>query len=78
MIDITQYTLLTPAKSTLNVLHPLTLYYRNGDIITYENDNKTKIDLREVAGSQNKDFNLIFYNESLEYIRKAKKSERYK
>jgi hypothetical protein len=77
MIDVTQYTLLTPAKSTLNVVEPLTLYYRNGEIITYENDSKTKIDLREVAGCQNKDFNLIFYNESLEYIKAAKKSEAF-
>jgi hypothetical protein len=75
MIDITQYTLLTPAKSTLNVDKELTLFYRNGDIVKYENDTKTKINLKEIAGAQNEDFNLVFYNESDEYIKAAQKSE---
>lgn len=75
MIDISKYTLLTLRHSVLNVDKPLTLYYRNGDIITFEKDRTTEIDLHEVAGAQNEDFNLVFTNKSDNYVAKAKKSE---
>lgn len=75
MIDITNYKLLTPAEATLNVDKELILYYRNGDIISYENDTKTNIDLRKIAGAQNEDFNLVFYNRDDDFIKAAQKSE---
>jgi hypothetical protein len=75
MIDISKYKLLTPRHSILNVESPLTLYYRNGEIITIENDTTTEIDLAEISGAQNEDFNLVFTNKSDEYVEKAKVSE---
>ncbi len=74
-IDLTQYRLLTPAESTLNVHNALTVYYRNGDIITYNNDTSTLIDLKEVLGCQNEDFNLVFINRDKKFISKCKKSD---
>lgn len=74
-IDLTQYRMLTPAQSTLNVHKALTVYYRNGDIITYNNDTSTLIDLKEVLGCQNEDFNLVFINRDKKFISKCKKSE---
>jgi hypothetical protein len=75
MIDISQYRLLTPANSTLNVKSELVVYYRNGDIISYKDNNKLEVDLTEIAGTQNEDFNLVFFNRSDEFIKDCKKSE---
>lgn len=75
MIDITQYRLLTPAIAILNVPDELTIYFRTGEIKTVVDDNLTHIDLRDVAGIQNDDFNLVFFNRDDEFINACKESE---
>lgn len=77
MIDKSKFRLLTPDKAILNVKEELTLYYRNGEIITYTDDNSTSIDLHQIAGAQNHEFNLVFYNRDAAFIKNAQESEDY-
>jgi hypothetical protein len=75
MIDISNYRLLTPSISTLNVETEITVFYRDGEIVTYEKDKSTQIDLTKVMGTQDADFNLVFYNRSTEFVENCQRSE---
>jgi len=62
---------------TLNVEEGLVLYYRNGNIVEIEKDCSSKIDLREISGAQNQDFNLVFTNREDAFVEECKKSENW-
>lgn len=75
MIDISQYRLLTPANSTLNIEDEITIYYRDGEIKTFENNNTLDIDLSIINGVQTPDFNLVFRNHTEQFVKDCQKSE---
>jgi hypothetical protein len=75
MIDISQYRLLTPANSILNIEDEITIYYRDGEIKTLKNNNSLDIDLTTISGVQTPDFNLVFKNHTQQFIKNCQKSE---
>ena len=75
MIDISQYRLLTPANSTLNIEDEITIYYRDGDIKSFSNNNELEIDLKTIQGVQTPDFNLVFKNHTDDFVKNCQKSE---
>lgn len=75
MIDISQYRLLTPANSTLNIDEEITVHFRDGEIETFQGNNELDIDLALIAGVQTPDFNLVFKNHTDEFVKDCQRSE---
>ena len=75
MIDISQYRLLTPANSTLNIEDKITVFYKDGEIKTFENNNSQEIDLTLISGVQTPEFNLVFKNHTEQFVKDCQRSE---
>ena len=75
MIDISNYRLLTPANSTLNIEGDITIHYRNGEIEELKDNTDKDINRIDILGVETDDFHLVFHNHDDTFIKNCQRSE---